>query len=86
MIKSKELVGPSCLTSATDDEPIFVLKSTDELAPLIVRQWADMYLMQKSEHPGGPTHKQWNKYHEAKALADQMDQWRSTKTVGGNRS
>ena len=38
MIKRLELIGPSCLTSAADDEPIFVLKSTDELAPSIVRE------------------------------------------------
>lgn len=78
MIKSRELIGPSCLTNAADDEPIFVLKSTDELAPAIVRLWAGRYRNQKFDQPGGITPKQADKYGEAMELADQMDEWRKS--------
>ena len=75
MLKRDELTGPSCLTNAADDEPIFVLKSTDEIAPEIVRRWASRY----RESKGGwnaMTEKQQAKYEEAFKLADQMDAWR----------
>lgn len=85
MIKSKEVAGPSCLTSAADDEPIFVLKSTDELAPDIVREWAQRYLTAKSEPEGGMTSKQYDKYKEALVLADQMEEWRSMDRDSNNK-
>lgn len=76
MIKSKEMIGPSCLTSAQDDEPIFVLKSTDELAPEIVRQWAGAYWRSKG-WDAGISDKQRAKHAEALDLANQMEKWRS---------
>lgn len=40
MIKSKELEDPtSCLNKAADDEPIFVLRANDPLAPGVVDYW-----------------------------------------------
>lgn len=85
MIKRKEVAGPSCLTSAVDDEPIFVLKSTDELAPGIVREWADRYHAEKSHQDGGLTKKQYDKYKEALALASQMEEWRSMDRDSNNK-
>ena len=79
MIKRLELIGPSCLTSAADDEPIFVLKSTDELAPSIVRDWAQRYRIQKTWHGNDWTEKQQDKYYEALALADKMEVWRDNR-------
>lgn len=89
MIKHLELIGPSCLTSAKDDEPIFVLRANDELAPKIVRAWALDYYNSKCaqnfnashaeglpEHDWELTPKQGAKYQEALQLADQMDAWR----------
>jgi len=81
MIKSMELIGPSCLTNAKDDEPIFVLKSTDELAPGIIREWAHRYFESKMavQHycgTGGMTEAQKSKYREALDLAHQMEAWR----------
>jgi hypothetical protein len=73
MIKSKEVVGPSCLTRAHDDEPIFVLRANDEYAPMLVRAWADNYLGSKGI---GITDMQFAKYNEALELADQMDRWK----------
>lgn len=77
MIKSLELKGPSCLTSARDDEPIFVLRSNDELAPLVVRFWATQYFKLKMKQPGGMTPKQRAKQAEALQLANMMPVWRA---------
>lgn len=82
MIKSKEVVGPSCLTSAADDEPIFVLKSTDELAPDVVRLWALRYRRSKGIRI---TPKQTAKYHDALQLASDMETWRSTDRDARNK-
>jgi hypothetical protein len=76
MLRKNEIESPnSCLNNAGDDEPIFVLKSTDELAPVVVREWADRYYRSKVAQ-GGLTPKQQAKYEEALGLADQMDEWR----------
>lgn len=72
MLKRDELKGPSCLTSAADDEPIFVLRSSDELAPGIVREWAAQYRASKTAQVGGWTLKQQAKYEEACLLATKM--------------
>lgn len=76
MLKAEEIRGPSCLTNAKDDEPLFVLRANDELASSIVRTWAVMYHKHKSEQLGGMTLQQQAKYEEAMALASMMDQWR----------
>lgn len=83
MKKSHELQGPSCLTAAADDEPLFVLRANDELASGIVREWATRYINSKGDprctEAGAPvaTSKQWEKYTEALRLADAMDVWRA---------
>lgn len=77
MIKSKEIAGPSCLTSAQDDEPVFVLRANDEIGAFVVRFWAMRYFKQKSKQPGGITPKQRKKHYEAIGLAGQMDRWRA---------
>jgi len=33
--------GEGCLGRAADDEPVFVLRAHDRIAPAIVRQWAE---------------------------------------------
>jgi hypothetical protein len=77
MIKSLELKGPSCLTSAAADEPIFVLRANDEVASDIVRLWASSYKVQKNFGNAVMSEAQVKKYREALALADQMDAWRN---------
>lgn len=84
MIKRDELIGPSCLTNAADDEPIFVLKSTDEIAPGIVREWAHLYRQQKGGL-GRMTEKQTAKWREALQLADKMDSWRTSLETNGDK-
>lgn len=76
MIKSKELTGPSCLTNAEDDEPLFVLRANDELAPQLVREWASRYRASK----GGQmmmNERQASKYNEALHLALNMEDWKA---------
>ena len=81
MIKRLELIGPGCLTKAKDDEPLFVLRANDELAPKIVRAWALDYYNSKCFENHVANFKwelnasQAAKYQEARALADQMEVW-----------
>jgi hypothetical protein len=82
VIKSLELKGPSCLTSARDDEPIFVLRANDEIAPLVVRFWATQYFKFKSKLAGGMTPTQKAKMAEALQLADHMHRWREKSKTG----
>jgi len=78
VIKSAELVGPSCLTQAADDEPLFVLRANDELAPLIVRFWAREYAM-KIDADGDDYGRRLAKYREALDIADEMQRWHAKK-------
>lgn len=72
MIKRDEIKGPSCLTKAEDDEPLFVLRANDRLAPQIVRQWAAAYRISKGDTISAL---QLTKYYEALALAKAMEKW-----------
>lgn len=74
MNKLQTLAGPSCLTAAADDEPLFVLRANDELAPTIVREWSHAYQRSK----GGPalmTAAQLQKLREAQRCAFDMESW-----------
>lgn len=83
MLRRDEIATPtSCLNNAADDEPIFVLKSTDETAPDTVRHWARMYVIAKGGH-AQMSERQIAKWKEALALADQMDQWRASRSDSG---
>jgi hypothetical protein len=54
------------LANAQDDEPIFVLRAQDRLAPGLVRAWAD-----QAERAGCAG----EKINEARALAEAMERW-----------
>jgi hypothetical protein len=60
----------SCLQKAADDEPIFVLRAQDMLAPGLVRQWAN-----QAKFKGCPP----EKVLEAYELADRMERWPTRK-------
>lgn len=86
-LKHQEL-RDGCFAQAAEDEPLFVLKSTDELAPDIVREWARRYLLSKLDAEstgegdgrlllGYLPRTQYKKYEDARRLADQMDAWRT---------
>lgn len=55
-----------CLTTAGDDEPIFVLRAHDVLAPGLVRDWA-----QQARREGTPE----AKCQEAHDCATAMETW-----------
>lgn len=73
MIKIKEIAGPSCPTNAKDDEPLFVLRANDELAPALVLRWAYLYARLKGD---AITEKQKYKLAEAIGCASAMLQWK----------
>ena len=76
MKKIDELADPrSCLNHAADNEPLFVLRANDELAPLVVAWWADRYAATKGGYPT-MTPLQRAKCDEAAALARQMIEWK----------
>lgn len=81
MIKRMELTCPtSCLVSAGDEEPLFVLRANDELAPAIIRAWAVDYMKAKlnADQWGDRQHA---KYMEAINLADEMVRWKATQSA-----
>lgn len=75
MRKVDELKGPSCLTMAADNEPLFVLRANDEAAPGTIRDWVHRYAMSKGGYTR-MTPKQKAKADEAFAVARQMEQWK----------
>ena len=56
-----------CLAKVAEDEPIFILRAQDRLAPNLVRDWAD-----EAEAAG---HCPPEKIAEARALAAEMERW-----------
>jgi len=77
MLKIDEIKNPrSCLNKADVEEPIFVLRANDELAPSAVEFWADMYEHLKKRRPDGMTPEQKAKHAEALKLATQMREWK----------
>lgn len=67
MTKSKEIhYSDSTLHKCHDDEPIFILRAQDKLAPTVVRIWADL-----AELVGSGSAKVSN----AKQLAYDMKRW-----------
>ena len=70
MLKKDELLHPkSCLNKAGADEPLFVLRAKDVLAPMAIRHWATM---------ATGVHEP-EKLAEAEALAKRMEDWHGQK-------
>lgn len=40
MVTKAEAMMSGCLANADDDEPVFILRAQDKLAPALVRAWA----------------------------------------------
>lgn len=75
-IKSQELID-GCFARAFDDEPLFVLRANDPLAPTLVREWAHRYGMRKVAARA----ERWEEKHRsALDLADQMEWWLQRKS------
>ena len=68
-------MGKSCLSRASHDEPLLVLRANDELAPQAVRTWAHWYIGSKGD--GAATEAQRAKFYEALQIADDMEAWRN---------
>jgi hypothetical protein len=64
------LQGEFCLLKVADDEPIFVLRAQDKLAPTLVRHWANLSM--RAGEGLGPSAL---KVVEALGLADAMEVW-----------
>jgi hypothetical protein len=65
MLKNDE-AARGCFAKAADDEPLFVLRAQDRLAPDVVREWARL----AEAHACAP-----HKVAEARSLADAMERW-----------
>jgi hypothetical protein len=67
MTKSKEIsYSDSTLNKCADDEPVFILRAQDKLAPVVIRIWADLAKF----HGAGQM-----KVSTAKQLAHEMEKW-----------
>lgn len=55
-----------CLGKAADDEPIFILRAHDKLAPSIIEHWADFAELHGASR---------EKVEEAREVAAQMRKW-----------
>ncbi len=58
--------GVTSLEKVREDEPVFVLRAQDKLAPEIVREWA-----YRAHVSGAPI----EKVREARRIADEMEEW-----------
>lgn len=70
-----------CYGEAYPDEPLFILRASDQRAPLIVRIWAEAYRDHKRRY------EMWNgeameKYSEALNVATAMEAWYRAKILG----
>ena len=63
---STKETGVACYDNAASNEPLFVLRAQDALAPEIVREWA-----YRAKAAGTPD----EKIAEARACADEMEDW-----------
>jgi hypothetical protein len=70
-IKAEGPDGVGCLANAELDEPLFILRAKDPLAPMMVRIWAQV------SH-NSALHEA-EKIEEALELAKQMETWRSAR-------
>lgn len=76
MRKRDELANPnSCLNRAADDEPVFVLRANDRVAPSTIRAWANGYAFEKGGL-GKMKPREIEKYNEALQAANDMENWR----------
>jgi len=73
--KSENILNPdSCWNKAANDEPVFVLRSTDGAAPDLVRTWAALY----KHRTGLRSPDQSRKYQDALNVADAMGRFKTT--------
>lgn len=59
-------IESGCLSKVAEDEPVFVLRAKDRLAPAAVRMWAEIAIAANVDP---------DKVIEAKMLAHEMEKW-----------
>jgi hypothetical protein len=64
--RAKAAAGQGCLGKAADNEPVFILRAQDRLAPMLVDEWA-----LRAQGFGCPK----EKVDEARRLAQAMREW-----------
>lgn len=79
--KKEELESTTgCLAKCANDEPIFVLRAQDVLAPGIIRAWvaqvSRQHMVHRSRH-APPSPNLLAKLEEAEHLAFQMEAWQA---------
>lgn len=84
-IKSEERVE-GCFARAAEDEPLFVLRATDKLAPDLVRQWAEQYRQKhiKAGTSGRELARVILKHEDALQLAGEMQDYRDKLVQSGD--
>jgi hypothetical protein len=67
--------GKGCLGKAADDEPVFVLRANDVVAPAAVEAWADFVEQSVGAMVSGDQTRA--KVQEARSIAHQMRAWQA---------
>ena len=67
--------GEGCLGKAALDEPVFILRGQDVLAPNLIRLWAQQLIERADLPERGVDDKYTHKAAEALEIADAMDEW-----------
>ena len=70
-----------CYEKAADDEPIFILRANDPLAPKLVRKWVAMDMGEKKH-----TKKTIKKWMNAVHIADDMEKWKRKHVLTGKEA
>lgn len=80
MTKDENISDPnSCWNRAAAKEPIFILCANDEIAPIVIKYWARLYLLEKTGQSidiNKLTDKQKEKYLNALMDAEDMIKWK----------
>lgn len=76
-----------CFAKASPDEPLFILRAQDSIAPHLIRMWAEtlermteVHLALKWQDRMDERERIYAKINEARAIADAMDAWPGRRT------
>jgi hypothetical protein len=65
------------LTTIGDDEPVFLLRASDVLAPAVICDWADRYFNAQRRLTGAVTEEALAKFKSAHAVQKAMREWKA---------
>lgn len=69
------------LATIGDDEPVFLLRASDVLAPAVICDWADRYLNTQRRLAGEVTEPALAKFKSAHAVQKAMREWKAAQPV-----